>query len=99
MWHETDAPLLVLTTLMAPTQEHFDPGASLAVKTLWTAKDGRYELHFEPRWRHDGLVRRAETGNGKLVEEFEGRNDGMTYRSSRFSARLHDQPELVAGVW
>ncbi|KAK9804932.1 hypothetical protein WJX73_000485 [Symbiochloris irregularis] len=68
--------------------ELFGSGASGALTSLWTARDGRYEAHFQTRWRHDGLVRRAEMGNGKAVEEFQGRSDGLVYRSARFSARV-----------
>lgn len=80
-------------------QEFFDAGAAMAVTSFWTARDGRYEVRFKARWRHDGLVRRTEDGNGKLVEDFEGRADGMVYRSTRFSARAPTTPEHMAGVW
>ena len=75
----------------AGMQEVFSPGAANALASLWTAQDGRYEARFEPRWRHDGLVRRAELGNGKLIEDFDGRADGLVYRSARFSARMQAQ--------
>ena len=79
-------------------QEFFDFGQAMEVTSLWTNKDGRYEACFKSRCRHDGLVRRAELGNGKLVEEFEGRSDGLTYRSGRFAARIRGSTEPT-GVW
>ena len=91
--HEMRRPLILAM------QEFFELGAAMVVQSLWTAKDGKYEVLYKSRWRHDGLVRRAEIGNGKLVEEFEGRADGLVYRSARFSARMHGPAFAPSSVW
>lgn len=76
----------LLHTCVHVVQELFGRGSLFSVRELRTVRGERREITFYPAARLDGLLRRVEIFNCKLVEHFVGRDDHLVYRSATFDS-------------
>lgn len=51
-------------------------------------------LHLLPQARLDSLVKRSEAIGSKTIEKFEGRDDHLVYRSTRYGSLEPQQSDL-----
>jgi len=70
------------------TVEKFDPGHTANLQKIISVEGERREMHFYADARLDGLKSRIEVFGKKTVEEFEGRDDRLIYRSVTFDGKV-----------
>ncbi|EFJ52641.1 hypothetical protein VOLCADRAFT_102618 [Volvox carteri f. nagariensis] len=67
------------------TIELFDRGSAFALKDILTVKNDRRVFNFYAAARLDGLEKREELENRKIIEHFLGRDDRLVYRSATYT--------------
>ncbi|GLI65995.1 hypothetical protein VaNZ11_009689 [Volvox africanus] len=67
------------------TIELFDRGSAFALKDILTVKNDRRVFNFYAAARLDGLEKREELENRKIIEHFVGRDDRLVYRSATYT--------------
>ncbi|GLC33992.1 Dynein regulatory complex subunit 7 [Pleodorina starrii] len=67
------------------TIELFDRGSAFALKDILTVKNSRRVFNFYAAARLDGLEKREELENLKIMEHFVGRDDRLVYRSATYT--------------
>jgi hypothetical protein len=90
--------------LLASTEERYNPGSAYGVKELhqYYAPNASGEnvlkqrtCHYYCSARLEGLAYKDEVVNFKTIEKYEGRSDGLVYRSVTYGAV---DPEVKASV-
>ncbi|GIL93808.1 hypothetical protein Vretimale_187 [Volvox reticuliferus] len=76
------------------TIELFDRGSAFALKDILTVKNDRRVFNFYAAARLDGLEKREELENRKIIEHFVGRDDRLVYRSATYT---EDAASTAAG--